>query len=95
MFSLDQRELVFKPKNYKETLFHGSNWGPNFCGYDLATGDDPFNGPVNGECRTRNRFVGDLCDSEGNHVLTGDGKGKANDKKRWTCTALEIYLVTY
>ena len=95
VFSLDQRELVFKPKDYKEALLHGSIWGPNFCGSDLATYHEPFNGPDKGDCYIRNRFIGDLCDSEGNHVLTGDGKGKKNDKKRWTCTALEIYLVTY
>ncbi len=36
VFSLDQRELVFRPTNYKEALYHGTIWGPNFGGCDLA-----------------------------------------------------------
>lgn len=35
------------------------------------------------------------CDSDGNHILTGDGAGKEEVEKRFTCTDLEIYTVTY
>ena len=56
--------------------------------------DDPMNGNDNGYCYINNWTYKDIgCDSEGNHVLTGDGKGKKDDEKRFTCTALEVYLV--
>ncbi len=55
--------------------------------------NDPMNGNDYGYCYINNYTYKDIgCDSEGNHVLTGDGKGK-DDRKRFTCTALEVYLV--
>ena len=57
---------------------------------------DPMNGNKNGLCWINNSTYKDIgCDSEGNHVLTGDGKGKGDNNKRFTCTALEVYLVSY
>ncbi len=56
---------------------------------------DPMNGNDNGWCLINNNTYKDIgCDSEGNHVLTGDGKGRGN-AKYFTCTALEVYLVSY
>ena len=56
---------------------------------------DPMNGNDKGYCFINNCTYKDIgCDSEGNHVLTGDGKGKG-DRKNFTCTALEVYLVSY
>ena len=57
--------------------------------------NDPMNGNDNGRCYINNNTYKDIgCDSEGNHVLTGDGKGEGEYKK-FTCTALEVYLVSY
>ena len=57
--------------------------------------NDPMNGNDYGRCFINYNTYKDIgCDSEGNHVLTGDGKGKG-DGKRFTCTALEVYLVSY
>ena len=57
--------------------------------------EDPMNGNDNGLCYIDCNTYKDIgCDSEGNHVLTGDGKGK-DDLKFFTCTALEVYLVSY
>ena len=55
-----------------------------------------MNGNDKGCCYINNWTYMDIgCDSEGNHVLTGDGKGKSDKQKRFTCTALEVYLVSY
>ena len=96
VFSVDSRELVFKPSVYKYSVWHSSNWGPNFGGLDLAMIDDPMNDNDSGRCFINNNTYKDIgCDSEGNHVLTGDGKDKEDDDKRFTCTALEVYQVQY
>ncbi len=51
--------------------------------------DEPMNGNNCGLCYIYNDTYTDIgCDSEGNHVLTGDCD-------RFTCTALEVYLVQY
>ena len=43
--------------------------------------DDPMNGNDKGYCCINNYTYKDIgCDSEGNHVLTGDGKGKGDGK---------------
>ena len=36
VFSVDSRELVFKPKDYSKSVRHSSSCGPNFGGDDLA-----------------------------------------------------------
>ena len=75
VFSVDSRELVFKPKDYSESVYHCSIWGPNFGGGDLAMYDEPMNGNNSGTCYINFNTYKDIgCDSEGNHVLTGDGK---------------------
>ena len=57
---------------------------------------EPMNGNDSGLCWIDNYTFKDIgCDSEGNHVLTGDGKGKSDHGKRFTCTALEVYQVQY
>jgi len=54
-----------------------------------------MNAPDAGVCSiTSYRAYHNLpCDSEGNHVLTGDGKGKGVTSKTFTCTDLEVYKV--
>ena len=96
VFSVDSRELVFKPTDYSKSVGHGSNEGPNFGGGDLGTANDPMNDTASGYCYINFNTYKDIgCDSEGNHVLTGDGKGKSDHGKRFTCTALEVYQVQY
>jgi hypothetical protein len=36
VFSVDSRELVFKPSDYSKSIAHESTLGPNFGGGDLA-----------------------------------------------------------
>ena len=75
VFSVDSRELVFKPKDYSKSVCHHSNLGPNFGGNDLGMYDEPMNGNNSGTCYINYYTYKDIgCDSEGNHVLTGDGK---------------------
>ena len=75
MFSVDSRELVFKPKNYSNSVYHWGNWGPNFGADDLGMAYEPMNGNDKGCCYMNSTTYKDIgCDSEGNHVLTGDGK---------------------
>ena len=94
VFSVDSRELVFKPKDYSRSVRHHSIIGPNFG--DLGMFLDPMNGNNSGCCYINCITYKDIgCDSEGNHVLTGDGKGKSDHDKYFTCTALEVYLVQY
>ena len=58
--------------------------------------NDPMNGNDQGKCCINHNTYRDIgCNSEGNHVLTGDGKGKSDWDKYFTCTALEVYLVSY
>ena len=68
---------MFKPKDYEYSVFHGTE-GPNFGAYDLGMVDDPMNGNNSGYCwidnNDNNTYKDIGCDSEGNHVLTGDGK---------------------
>ena len=96
VFSVDSRELVFKPTDYECSVYHYSIYGPNFGGFDLGMYDDPMNGNDSGYCCINYNTYKDIgCDSEGNHVLTGDGKDKEDDDKPFTCTALEVYQVQY
>jgi len=75
VFSVDSRELVFKPKDYSKSVYHASSDGPNFGGVDLGMLNDPMNGNNYGACHINYNTYKDIgCDSEGNHVLTGDGK---------------------
>jgi len=50
-----------------------------------------------GVCHIRNdRAYKDIpTDKNGNHILTGEGMGKDNLSKRFTCTKLEVYKVSY
>ena len=50
VFSVDSRELVFKPTDYSKSVFHYSNYGPNFGGWDLGIFDDPMNDNASGYC---------------------------------------------
>jgi len=36
IFSVDERELVFKPDNYSKAVAHASTVGPNFGAHDLG-----------------------------------------------------------
>ncbi len=57
---------------------------------------DPMNGNDKEYCYINCNTYKDIgCDSEGNHVLTGDGKSKSDHSKFFTCTALEVYQVQY
>ena len=93
IFSVDERELVFKPDKPSKAVCRGVNWGPNFGGQDLGICSSPMNRANAGECWITKWYgYHNLpCDSEGNHKLTGDGKGK--DSKTFTCVALEVYIV--
>ncbi len=94
VFSVDSRELVFKPTNYSESIFHYNTWGPNFGAENLGFHDCQMKGIDKGSCQINCKGYSNIgCDSEGNHVLTGDGNGKKDDEKTFTCTALEVYLV--
>ena len=66
---------MFKPKDYSKSVWHRSNIGPNFGGGDLGIRVEPMNGNNCGYCFINLTAYKDIgCDSEGNHVLTGDGK---------------------
>ena len=66
---------MFKPKDYSKSVYHYSSCGPNFGGTDLGMCGNPMNGNDNGVCYINCNTYKDIgCDSEGNHVLTGDGK---------------------
>ena len=36
IFSVDERQLVFKPNDYTYSVLHDSTYGPNFGGADLG-----------------------------------------------------------
>jgi hypothetical protein len=50
LFSVDSRELLFKPTNYSKSIFHFSNWGPNFGGNSIGFHDCQMNESDKGRC---------------------------------------------
>ena len=95
IFSVDERQLVFKPNDYSKAVYHWSTYGPNFGAEDLGFCTTPMNAPDAGRCYISSSFCYHNlpCDSEGNHVLTGDGKDNSKGYETFTCTDLEVYKV--
>lgn len=100
--SLTNDYRVFRPENPKQAVTSISeDVGPAFGfsafgKYALSLGGEAMNQEDSGICRTNN--VSNVgfnipTDSDGNNVLTGDGAGKSDDEKRFTCTELEVLLV--
>ena len=97
IFSLDDRELVFKPYQPQHAVFQYNNWGPSFGAEDLGIEGQVLNAKDAGKCHIRKDRAYDCltCDEQGKHVLTKDGAGKDNYSKTFTCEALEVYSVSY
>ena len=94
VMSLTGDMRVFRPGCPDKAVYHDSYYGPHYGALFLGWGDDMRDGL----CRTNNHYNDSgqyniPVDKHGNCVLTGQGKGQPNDKKYFTCTALEVFLV--
>ena len=90
--------LTFKPLDSKNAVYHNSGCGPNFGGNSLSLKNNPLNGADSGYCYTNGKGNDNYripVDFEGNSVLTGEGKGKADSKKTFTCLDYEVFTVTF
>ena len=99
IFSLDSK-TVYKPFRDESDLYFGADQGPCFGYNSLNLYSTRMNEKNGGYCYTNGTESSSHykigCDSEGNSVITGEGKEqKGNDKKRYTCVALEVYKVIY
>jgi hypothetical protein len=94
IFSVTHRTL-FRPTDNKKAVYFHSNRGPMFGGWSLGVGNaEMMNEKNNCRCYTKensNYNVGE--DSEGNSILTGDGKGTKD--KFFTLDGIETYSLTY
>ena len=99
LFSLDHRRKL-TPTNADEAVFFGlaDGYGPVFRSSLGVWNNQMMNAPDNCYCDT-NGAGGDRYkvpnDSSGNSLLTGDGAGKADDKKIFTLAGIETWSVIY
>ena len=96
LLSLNLRKK-YTPTNPDKAVYF-ANYGPQFgfCSFTIC-GSEKMNSENNGYCCVNGKddHFGVPSDAEGNSPLTGEGKGKADASKRFTCTALETYLINY
>lgn len=89
VFSVDDKK-IYKPSNSDKAVGHWPDQGPVFGDSalalrgDLRTGVCATNGPA--LCN----YYAIPCDAEGNSLLTGEGAGKEDHEKGFTCSELIV-----
>lgn len=81
--------------NRRETVWHGEEYGPSWYG-SLQLKGSLLNKEDKGSCYTLDGGIGKYKvtkDSEGNSVLTGDGRYDDDDEMEFTCQELEVFLL--
>ena len=98
VFSLDCRRK-FYPKAYQGVYFNlGIGYGPQFSWSLSLWNNHMMNAPDNCRCFTNGVGTDNYkvpTDSSGNSLLTGEGAGKADDKKTFTLAGIETWSVIY
>ena len=99
VFSLDHKRKL-TPTDPAQAVFFdlGNGYGPQFRFSLGVCNIQMMNAPDNCWCNTNgsaNDGYNVPTDFSGNSLLTGDGAGKADDKKKFTLAALETWNVMY
>jgi hypothetical protein len=100
LFTLDHRRKLTPTHPEKAVeYFMGNGAGPLFrYSLGVSSGYQMMNAPNNCYCHTNGcEYDGYKVptDSSGNSLLTGDGAGKPDGKKRFTLAGIETWSVTY
>ena len=99
VFSLDHRRKLTPTEPTQAVYFElGSGYGPRFRSSLGVRDNQKMNIPNNCNCRTNGAGSDGYkvpCDSSGNSLLTGDGAGKADNKKTFTLAGIETWSVIY
>ena len=93
-------QLKFESLDPAKSIAFGAKGGLQFGSSSLRImGAELINAPNNGWCRTRHSYEHENfnipTDSEGNSILTGDGKDQTDDKKKFTIAAIETWAINY
>jgi hypothetical protein len=98
IFSIDLK-TTYRPTNIEKALWLYRDSGPSFGGNAFVILGSQLNTKGNSHCFTNAGGVGNYynirCDTQGNNVVTGEGREQKTDEKRFTCLNLEVFKVIY
>jgi len=95
LFTLSKKKMaVYRPRKPEKAVTHGTLHGPWFRGNLVLDGRwGPLNAPNQGYCYTGGNYRIPQ-DADGASVLTGEGSGKQDKGKNFTCAELEVFLLS-